>query len=259
MTTSFRSLALAMLLTVPTVAQELNAPVDPIPAAPQDQSVPADPPPAAPQEPAVPAEPPAAPQEPAVPADPPSAAPQDPPAPVEVTPGPPADPGPPLPDPVATFDSFSDSVLGMFFDAAGSRVKPNDPNTLELGLQDFTASTKDPSPRVAMDTAAVVITAPAGYYVARVTYSQDGHGEIGRVAGAAGGSQWTVAGVSYPLKTFALNPTVTQTVDLTGQGLTRVPVSVTTALTVFETLGQATVTLRSAEITAELLPLPDGQ
>ena len=239
MRTSLRpvAVAVALVLSSPIIAQEQAAPLPGPPDIPQEQSTPADPPAAAPEAPIVPADPP----------------------PFEEPPGPIGSLDAVASGPVVTFDSFSDSVPGRFYDAAGAQVSAADPNTLQLGLQNFTASTRYPFPRVAMDTASVMITAPRGYYIARVTYTQRGSGEIGRAAGAMGGSQWTVAGASYPLKTFATNPTVTETVDLTGQGLTRVPVTVTTTLTVFETLGLATVRLTAAEITAELLPFADGQ
>ena len=237
MRTSLRPLAVALVLASPIIAQEQAAPLPAAPDIPQEQTAPVDPPAALPQAPAVPADLPAL-------EEPPTLA-----VAVEAV----------ASGPVVTFDSFSDSVPGRFFDAAGAQVSAADPNTLQLGLQNFTASTKYPFPRVAMDTASLVITAPPGYYIARVTYTQRGSGEVGRAAAAMGGSQWTVAGASYPLKTFATNPTVSDTVDLTGQGLTRVPVTVTTTLTVFETLGLAAVRLSAAEITAELLPFADGQ
>jgi hypothetical protein len=167
-----------------------------------------------------------------------------------------------------TFSHITDAVPGRFFNAATSAPDPNNPNTLVIGfnagldpsnwkLNDFRASTAPFSHLTASDTLSARIHAPEGYYISNVTYSQRGTGFVLRTGRAAGASNWVVDDIADDLGTYATNPSLTRTVDLTGLNKTFVPVSITTGLFAFSTpaLGAAQVAVTSAQIAVELLPI----
>ena len=169
---------------------------------------------------------------------------------------------------VATFSDLTDAVPGRFFDAATTVVDEADPNTLVIGMNagfdsrtwkfsDFRASTQAFSHSSAMDTISFVVTAPEGYYISRITYSQRGAGSVVRTGKAAGTSNWVVAGHAADLGVFGSNPTLSETLDLSDLKMTRVPVAISSSLFSFSTpvLGAATVALTRAAVHVELLPL----
>jgi hypothetical protein len=186
------------------------------------------------------------------------------------TPGPPqtGDPGPtptptptPTPDPVARFVGISDAVALNFFEANTSAPDSVDPNILRIGFdtgsdpvtliaRDFRASALPFSHRSAMDTISFTIEAPAGYFVSRVIYSQEGTGAAGRTDVSAGGATWVVAGIPDDLGVFSNDPNLSGTVDLTSLRLRSVPVSITVSL--FASTGSVAVT--GAAVHAELTP-----
>jgi hypothetical protein len=116
---------------------------------------------------------------------------------------------------------------------------------------DFRASTASFSHGTAVDTIRFRITAPEGFYIAKVTFTQKGSGSVVRIGKAAGGGSWVVGDFADDLGVFATNPSMTRTVDLTGYNVTSVPVSITQSLFAFSPplAGSATVSL-----TAALLP-----
>src|SRR5262245_36910426 len=168
-----------------------------------------------------------------------------------------------------TFSSINDAVPSRFFDASTTGPDPNNPNRLVIGLntgfdqglskfRSFAASSAAFFHSAAMDTISFLVEAPPGFYVARITYSQKGTGSLSRSGRAAGGTQWTVGAAAIDLGTFEINPTLSASIDLTGQLGTVYPVSITTSLFAFALpqVGSAAVTLTSAEVLVELLPLP---
>ena len=167
-----------------------------------------------------------------------------------------------------TFSRFDDAVGSRFYDPATTRVDSLDRNKLIIGFnsgldsatlkyRDFTASTAAFRYTSAIDTISVRITAPAGYYIAKVTYSQRGTGAITGTGKLLCGATLFVYDKASLLKSYSTDPAVTQTVDLTGRRLTTVPVSITNSLNAFATssLGSARVSLTSADIRVQLLPL----
>jgi hypothetical protein len=64
--------------------------------------------------------------------------------------------------------------------------------------------------------------------------------------------------MAMDLGRFHTNPTVSGTVDFTGQNKIMVPVSITIGVFTFATpqLGAATIAVTSAEVLVELEPLP---
>jgi acyl-coenzyme A thioesterase PaaI-like protein len=165
-----------------------------------------------------------------------------------------------------TFSRIDDAVPSRWVDPATTRPNPLDRNKLIIGFnkgldsttfkyREFRASTAAFSYPTAMDTISVRISAPTGYYVAKVTYTQRGTGSVVRTGRAYGGATWIVADQAASLGTFTTNPSLTKTIDLTSRKLTVLPVSITNSLNAFATtlLGSATVHVTSAEIRVQLL------
>jgi len=169
------------------------------------------------------------------------------------------------------FVDITDAVAGRFFDAAATEADPTDGNKLVIRFNtgrdpatwranDFRASTAAFSHLSAMDTINFKIVPPAGHYVAKVTYTQQGTGSIVRTGKAAGGSNWIVGDYAADLGTYGSNPDLSDTVVL-KEYWPILPVSITTGLHAFSTplLGSAAVAITAAEVVvelAELDPLP---
>jgi hypothetical protein len=167
-----------------------------------------------------------------------------------------------------TFSEKSDAVLSKFFDAARSVPDPSRPNRLIIGFNTgfdprtwkfnaFTASTAAFYSPVVADTISFDVEAPAGSYIARITYSQRGTGFVSRGGSAMGTSQWVVDGHPVDIGVFGTNPTVSSTAVLTGPPRTSVSVSITTSLFAFAPplLGSATISVTGADVVVELQPL----
>jgi hypothetical protein len=171
-------------------------------------------------------------------------------------------------EPSVTFSDINDAVPGKYFDAATTAPDPDNPNKLLIGLHTgfdtatwtnntFAASTAAFHRTAAMDTLSVLIEAPEGFYIARITYTQRGTRALTRTGAATGGASWVVDGIAMDLGLFHANPNVSGTVDLTGQNKILVPVSITSGVFTFATprLGAASIGVTSAELLVELLPL----
>src|SRR5262245_39522327 len=168
----------------------------------------------------------------------------------------------------AAFSSINDAVPARFFDASTTGPDPNNPNRLVIGLntgfdqglsmfRSFAASSAAFFHSVAVDTISFTVEAPPGFYVSRLTYSQKGTGSVSRSGRAGGGTQWTVGEAAIDLGTFETNPTLSGSIDLTGQLGTVYPVAITTSLFAFALpqAGSAAITLTSAEVRGEVVPL----
>jgi hypothetical protein len=156
------------------------------------------------------------------------------------------------------FKSIHDAVPSKFFDAATTAADPSNPNKLIIGfnagLDPTTFTTAQfvvsSNRRVAMDTISFTVTAPAGFYVARITFTQRGSGWTCRTCSSAGAATWVVAGHPAGLGVFTNNPALSGTADLTTLKLTTVPISITDSL--FATTGSVTIT--GADVLVHLLP-----
>jgi hypothetical protein len=166
------------------------------------------------------------------------------------------------------FSEITDAVPGRFFDAATTAPDPDNGNKLLIGLStgfdaetwtvnEFTASTAAFHHASAMDTLSFHIEAPDKFYIASITYTQTGTHAIARIGRAAGGVHWVVDGIAADLGLFDTNPTLSGTVDLTGQNKIFVPVSITCGLFTFTPplVASATISITSAEVLVKLLPL----
>lgn len=164
-----------------------------------------------------------------------------------------------------TFAGLTDAVPGKFFHAAATSVDPANPNRLVVAFNtgrdlrtwttnDFRASTAAFAPRSAMDTLQFNVVAPAGYYVATITYSQRGFGSVLRVGSALGASSWTVGGRPLQLGFFGTNPAVSGTANIGDMKWQVVPVSITTSLFAFAPpiVGSATVAVTAADVVVTL-------
>jgi len=182
---------------------------------------------------------------------------------------PPVEEVPPAP-PVAQFVDINDAIPGRFFDAKNTAPSVDDPNRLVIAFHsgidwntwkntEFRASTEAFSYPAAMDTISFRIEAPEGFYIARVTYSQAGRGSIIRTGRAAGTAQWVVGSFAAPLAQFGTTPALKSEADLTGLGLTSVPVSITNGLFAFTapSAGSAIVEVNAAEVQVYLEALPN--
>jgi hypothetical protein len=169
----------------------------------------------------------------------------------------------------ATFSHIDDAVPARFFNPATTRPSALNPNTLIIGMHtgmdwtlwkatEFRASTASFSYVAAMDTIRFRVKAPAGFYVAKLTYRQRGTGTAERTGKVAGGAHLVVGDFASSLGTFTTTPGLSRTIDLTGRNLTNVGVSITASLFAFATpqLGAATLALTGAEVQVQLLRLP---
>jgi hypothetical protein len=172
--------------------------------------------------------------------------------------------------PVVAFEEIDDAVAPFrfgflfygYFSAARTAPDPSNPNTLVLGLDNFRAGGSGISRAlsVAHDTISFRVTAPDGYAIRSLTYTQSGQGTVSRLGSVSTSTSWVVDGdavnVGRRLTTGAY--TFSRTVDLAGQGRTSVPVSVTTSLTAVTTgtIGSSACAITSARVAVRLEPLP---
>jgi hypothetical protein len=168
-----------------------------------------------------------------------------------------------------TFLDITDAVPGKYFDAATTAPDPLNPNRLIFGFhtgldvqtwisRTFTASTAAFYRASAMDTIRFLVAAPPGYYIAAISYTQRGIGTMARTSKATGGATWVVDDIAEDLGLFGANPALSHTLNLKDQHRTLVPVSITCGLFAFAPPlpGFATISITSAEVLVELLPLP---
>jgi len=162
----------------------------------------------------------------------------------------------------ATYSDIRDAVAAKYFDAATSSVDAADPNRLVIGLDtgldldtlkvaDFIASPLAFHDRTVADTISFVVTAPKGFIVSKITYTQSGTADTGRTSIQVGTAEWVVAGRPSHLGTFTSTPDLTGTADVSALQLSSVPVSITVSL--FASTGQMALT--GADVAVELQPL----
>jgi hypothetical protein len=167
-----------------------------------------------------------------------------------------------------TFSQIGDAVGKRFFNPATTAPDPLNPNRLIIRMHtgidwtiskgtEFKASTAAFSYTSAMDTIRFRVTAPAGYYIAKITYTQRGVGSQVRTGKVSGGAHWVVGDSAFNLGTFSTTPGLSRTVDLTGRNLTSLPVSITASLFAYATptSGAAALQLIGADVHVQLLPL----
>jgi hypothetical protein len=170
------------------------------------------------------------------------------------------------PTPV-TFTDLHDLVPGRCFSAALSTVDVAVCIGIESGFNptNFTnnacvASTTAFNTRTVGDTFTATVTAQPGRHITRVHYQQSGSRILSRSLywQASGTGQLTANGVSVPFS-FTL-PTLTRTIDLTGQNVESTTISVSISMSagrstnqprVTDPPGSATISVSSAVISVE--------
>src|SRR5262249_11308550 len=160
---------------------------------------------------------------------------------------------------VAQYTDIRDAVQSKYFSAATTHPDESTPNLLIIGLEDsIDPLTSAPNNfvawsgnRSAMDTISFTVTAPEGFYVAKIYYKQDGTASNSRFLTAAGSTTWVVANTPDTLGTFISDPGLVIGADLTARRLVSVPVSITASL--FATVGAISIT--DARVYVELAPL----
>jgi len=159
---------------------------------------------------------------------------------------------------VAAYTEIRDAVPSKYFNAATTHPDEWTPNLLIIGIEEgvdpVTAETNNfvawSGNRSAMDTISFRVTAPEGFYVAKIYYAQDGTASSGRLLTAAGTTTWVVAGTPARPGTFISDPGLVAGADLTELRLQSVPVSITASL--FATVGAIEIT--GARVYVELAP-----
>jgi hypothetical protein len=147
----------------------------------------------------------------------------------------------------AATSTYADGVLTIGIDSG------SDPNTFVSNA--FQASNFAYFPRTTSDTISFVVVAPEGFYVAGLTYEQQGFNSTGRTAVQRGNTHWVVAGYPALIGEYT-NPNVSGSVDLTALQATSVPVSITASLFVGP---GGNIAITAASVTVTLAPLPDVQ
>jgi hypothetical protein len=165
---------------------------------------------------------------------------------------------------IVAFSQVRDAAPGKFFDAATSEPFAANANRLNIGLNTgsdpatfvsnaFRVTTLSFGNRMANDTISFVVTAPADFYVASLTYSQQGTANSGRTAVQTGNTQWTVAGTPAVIGEYTGPPIVAGTINLDALQLGSVAVSITVSMFAGST-GDMEIT--SANVVAEIKPVP---
>jgi hypothetical protein len=166
----------------------------------------------------------------------------------------------------ATFAAVNDTVVGFYLNSATTAPDPASPNTLVFGLHsgfsgfastEFRASATSGATGFAMDTITFQITAPAGYYIERVTYNQT----VSASTSGAGSStnartDLSVGGIAVTATQGSGLPTSSKIVDLAALRLSRTQMTVVPTLTARAGLrGSAGISLTYAAVSVTLAPL----
>ena len=162
------------------------------------------------------------------------------------------------------FAKIMDAVPAKYFSSATTDVNPGNLNQLVVGFNtgtdpvtlksnEFRASTLPGDNRTVADTISFTVTAPTGYYVSKVTFTQKGTASTLRGAIQAGTTLWSVAGMPVNVGKYTTNPNIASTVTLDALKRKTVPVSITASL--FAAAG-GNIALTSANIRVEVARLP---
>ena len=171
--------------------------------------------------------------------------------------------------PVAPFEIFTnitDAAPGVCYDAASSKPSETDPNQLLIGMHSgldpvtwmntgCIASTAGFHVRQMMDTIALRVNAPDGFYVSGLRFEQDGTSTASRLAQVFAGAQWVVEG--YPAQAGLRGASA----DLSGMCKTSVSFSFSIFLgaKIVGTPGNAVASVSNPVLTAKFSPLTDCQ
>jgi len=131
---------------------------------------------------------------------------------------------------VVNFIDISDTVSGRCYSAEDSVPNVANPNQLQVGVQNGScvASSGEIAPSQVMDTISFLIEAPPGWMISTIQLSQEGGTMSSGIGQAFAGVNWVVDGI--PERVSITTSGWTATVDLSGENLDLVPISITTFL-----------------------------
>ena len=164
----------------------------------------------------------------------------------------------------ATFSDVLDAVPARCYNAAATQPDPSNPNRLVIAMHTGivpgsfgTAAgcvAYDSGPSSTMDTISLVVNAPAGFYVSKVTFTQSGTTSGSRGGAGFRGATWVVGGDARTVSSATGGWAAT--FDLTGKNQTTVPVTITTFLAAAGgTVRSGSARASNASVLVELAPL----
>ena len=165
----------------------------------------------------------------------------------------------------AEFSALTDALPGRCYNVATTQPDAANGNRLLIGVhagispqtfQNAACIALDDGPALTMDTISFLVSAPPGYYITKINFTQ-----VGSTSGSRGGAGFRGASwvVDDDASVIPATPTGWDaTADLSGQKKTAVPVAITT----FLAAGGGSVRSGSASattpvVTVELAPLAD--
>lgn len=155
---------------------------------------------------------------------------------------------------VANFIDINDAVPDECYSALDSVPNVANPNQLQIGVQNGScdAASGTVAPRQVMDTISFFIEAPPGWMISTVHFSQEGSTSSSGTGQTFAGVTWVVDDIpeSIPMTTSGWSATV----NLSGENLNLVPISITTFLGAAKsgTRGSAQATATNPVVTVTL-------
>jgi len=155
---------------------------------------------------------------------------------------------------VANFIDINDAVPDKCYSALDSVPNVANPNQLQIGVQNGScnAASGTVAPRQVMDTISFFIEAPPGWMISTVHFSQEGSTSSSGTGQTFAGVTWVVDDIpeSIPMTTSGWSATV----NLSGEDLDLVPISITTFLGAASsgTRGSAQATATNPVVTVTL-------
>ena len=157
---------------------------------------------------------------------------------------------------VVNFIDISDAVSNRCYSAEESVPNVANPNQLQIGVHNGScaASSGSIAPRQVMDTISFHLEAPPGWMISTVHFSQEGSTSSSGTGQAFAGVTWVIDDIpeSIPMTTSGWSATV----DLSGENLDLVPISITTFLGAAKAgaRGSARATATNPAVTVTLEP-----
>ena len=153
----------------------------------------------------------------------------------------------------ATFSNYNDASASHCYNPATTAPDATNLNRLIIGMLACTAAAPNGT-TVIMDSFSFRITAPAGYYVSKVTFTQNGTSGGSRGGAGYRAATWVVDDEAFPVSSTTTGWEAI--VDLSLQRKSVVPVSITTFLAAFGiTVVSGSASASSPAVVVELLPL----
>jgi hypothetical protein len=165
---------------------------------------------------------------------------------------------------VVTFSNITDgSGSPLLFDPGTTAPDPNDGNKLIIGLDNFSADGGSILTTSAVDTLSMVITAPAGFYITSIDYTEAGDGQTTNGVASASGSM-VADNIPTIFLTQLFQPNANSGWSITPAttniaNKTSINLSITNSMFAFAFTPNDTarITKTSASITVGITPVPE--